>query len=80
MYNRNHQTYLVTVKHPTDYHKGEKKVTVYTVKQDGKPDYRYCDATEFGCSRDYFVRSDDKALELFFAEHACRILSTKKVV
>jgi hypothetical protein len=67
------KTYTVTVKHPTDFHKGEHAITV-KMNRDGT---RYCDGRGCGCSRDYNVKTDADAIRRFLAEHACDVICIK---
>lgn len=66
------RVYNVTVKHPTDYHKGTHAVTVRDAS--GSPGKVYCVADGFGCSRDY-AADDASAVRAFLAEHACQIVA-----
>jgi hypothetical protein len=78
----------VEVKHPTGFHKGTHVVTVHEsfmndqVRKycaDRKLMFLSCSASEFGCSRDYFVKNPEEAIRTFLAEHACSVVNVKKI-
>ncbi len=70
-----YNTYKVTVTHPTNFHKGSFLLTVHLSTTEGM---RFCSGSDFGCSRDYSTSTDEAALKLFLAEHACTITKTVK--
>lgn len=73
-------TYKVSVKHPTDYHKG--MYTVVVIRKVGKyfPKKEVSvDSTDFGCGRDQFNVTDEQAISSFLSEHACRVLTCEKL-
>ncbi len=68
--------YNVKVNHPTGYHDGTHQLTVND-NPSGKS--CYVSGGEFGCSRDY-AADDITAIRTFLSEHACTLISIKKVV
>ncbi len=84
------QTYIVHVSHPTNFHSGEKRLTVHTSSDPGLH-CKFVTGSEFGCSRDYpcvsFAGGKMKpmkekaaaeyAIKLFMAEHACTIVEIR---
>lgn len=62
-------TYQVTVKNSNRGSISKHEVIV-NLCGDGT---RFCSAAEFGCSRNYAVDANHKAVQMFLAEHACRI-------
>jgi hypothetical protein len=67
--------YRVAVSHPTGFHKGTHTFTV----SEWPNGSRFVDAADFGCSRDYFVKTDKEAISLLLREHACSAVSFRKL-
>ncbi len=66
--------YDVKVTHPTGYHSGTHKLSVW---DSTRPGFRYVVGGELGCSRDYAAAGDVYAIKLFLAEHACTVVNIK---
>ncbi len=76
----NERTYLVTVSHPTGFHKGTIELTIHNATYE---DVVFYTASNFGTSRDFaflrFLGEDETTpIRKWMAEHLCTVLSIKK--
>ena len=63
--------YLVTT---NGFYSGTYELTVKkSAFHDGNK-FRYVSGHPFGCSKDYYVDSDDKAINLLVKEHGCSVV------
>jgi hypothetical protein len=67
-------SYKITTKHPAGYRDGTHEVTV-RVNANGT---RYVSGGGFGCSRDYWAKTDKAAITSLLAENGMELVACKK--